>query len=139
MGNQLLIKSVGIVALGLTLAHAEITINDIDKLVNDIKQERIGLTKQDIAKAKDPFIYLGGKYSRVLAGKSKKRHYRFTLTAIINDRVKLNRKWYSLNQTIHGYKISKVGKNYALLTRGNEKVRVYMRHKKSKNIKLFVK
>jgi hypothetical protein len=138
MGNQLL-KGAGIILVGVTLMHAEITINDIDKLVNDIKQERIGLTAKEIESAKDPFIYLGGKYSRVLGTGKKKRRYKFTLTAIINDRVKLNRKWYALGSTINGYKISKVGKNYVLLTRNNEKVRVFMKHKKSKKIKLLVK
>ena len=139
MGNQLLIRSVGIVALGTSLLYAEITINDIDKLVNDIKQERIGLTEKEIDNAKDPFIYLGGKYSYVLEGRKKRRHYRFTLNAIINDRVKLNNRWHKRNDVIHGYRIAAIGKNYVLLVRKNEQMRVYMKRSKSKKIKLFVK
>jgi len=138
MGNQLL-KGAGVLLCGMTLLHAEITINDIDKLVNDIKQERIGLTPKEIATAKDPFIYLGGKYSSVLRNKGEKKRYRFVLSAIINDRVKLNNKWYSLGNTVHGFKISKVGKNYVILARKNEQVRIFMKRPKSNKIKLFVK
>ena len=137
MGNQLL-KGAGIVLLGATLSYAEITINDIDKLVNDIKQERIGLTAKEIDTAKDPFIYTGGKYGSVLR-KEKKVRYKFYLTAIINDRVKINRKWYSLGSRVGGFRISKVGRNYVLLTRNNETVRVFMKKRNNKKIKLFVK
>ncbi len=140
MGNQLLMKSAGIALFAATMLHAEITINDIDKLVSDIKQERIGLMKKEIETAKDPFIYLNGKYSKVLSGnRAKKRHYRFVLSAIINDRVKINRKWYGLNSKINGFTVRKVGRNYVLLTRNNEKIRLFLKHRKSKKIKLLVK
>jgi len=64
MGNQLLtMKKMGVVALlAVTALNAEITINDIDKLVNDIKEERVGLKSEDIKGAKDPFIYPRGKF-----------------------------------------------------------------------------
>ncbi len=122
------------------LLSADITINDIDKLVNDIKQERIGLKNKEIQNAKDPFIYPNGKLGRILhSGKSKKKHYRFVLSAIINDHVKINRKWYKLNSKINGFRVSKVGKDHVLLTRNNERIRIFLKHSKSKKIKLFVK
>lgn len=130
-------------ALLLTSAvflHAEITINDIDKLVNDIKQERIGLKKSDIVSAKDPFIYPEGKAGIPLkTGKKSTKRIRFTLTAIINDRVKLNNKWYSLNSKIYGYKITKIEGNSVLLAKNSKHVRVYLKRPKSKKIKLLAK
>ncbi|WP_456323072.1 hypothetical protein [Hydrogenimonas sp.] len=141
MGNQLLMKNVGIALFSATLLHAQITISDIDKLVTDIKQERIGLSSKEIAAAKDPFIYLNGKYSKVLTNirsGSKKRHH-FILSAIVNDHVKINRRWYRLNSKVNGFTIRKVGRNYVLLTRGNEKIRLFLKRRKSKNIKLLVK
>ncbi len=126
--------------LAATLSYADVTINDIDRLVNDIKQERLGLSAKEIRNAKDPFIYLNGKYSKVLhKPKAKKKRYRFVLSAIINDRVKINRRWYALHSKVYGYTISKVGKDYVLLTRNNERIRVFMKRKKSKKIKLLVK
>ncbi len=122
------------------LLNADITINDIDKLVNDIKQERIGLKESEIQAAKDPFIYPNGRLGKVLyTTTAKKRRYRFVLSAIVNDHVKINRRWYKLNSKINGYRVSKVGKNYVLLTRNNERVRVFLKHSKSKKIKLLVK
>ncbi len=140
MGNKLLMKAAAALFMTASILSADITINDIDRLVTDIKQERIGLTEKQIQTAKDPFIYPNGKLGRLLhAGKNKKRRYRFVLSAIINDHVKLNRKWYRLNSKVHGYKVSKVGKNYVLLTRNNERVRVFLKRSKSKKIKLLVK
>ena len=142
MGNQLLMKKAWVAALFMsaTLLHAEITINDIDKLVNDIKQERIGLKKEDLAAAKDPFIYPEGKAGISLKrDKKKSRRIRFVLTAIINDRVKLNNKWYSLNSKIGGYKITEIGDNSVLLAKNSKHVRVYMKRPKSKKIKLLAK
>ncbi|WP_286337206.1 hypothetical protein [Hydrogenimonas cancrithermarum] len=133
-------KSVGIALFAATILHAEITINDIDKLVNDIKQERVGLTDKEIVNAKDPFIYPNGKYAKALHGnRSKKRRYRFVLTAIVNNHVKINRRWYSLNSKVNGFTVSKVGKNYVLLTRNGERTRVFLKRQKSKKIKLLVK
>ncbi|MCF6200609.1 MAG: hypothetical protein L3J42_00530 [Hydrogenimonas sp.] len=125
----------------VVLLYGEITISDIDRLVNDIKMEREGLKEVEIQKAKDPFIYPNGKYRKVLqsAASKSKRKYRFYLTAIINDSVKINNRWYRLNSKINGYKVSKVGKNYVLLTKNSERVRVFLKHPKSKKIKLIVK
>jgi len=61
------------------------------------------------------------------------------LTAIINDRVKINNRWYILNSKINGYKITKVGDNYVLLARNNKQVRVFLKRPKSKKIKLLAK
>ncbi|BBG65686.1 hypothetical protein NNO_0983 [Hydrogenimonas sp.] len=124
-----------------SLLGAGITINDIDKLVNDIKQERVGLKDSEIRTAKDPFVYSNGKMGRVLqTDKSvKKRHYRFFLSAIINDRAKINGRWYRLNSRIGGFRISGVGKDYVLLTRKNERIRIFLNRSKSKKIKLLVK
>ena len=140
MGNKLLIKSSVIIFSTAALLSAEITINDIDKLVNDIKQERIGLKDSEIRSAKDPFIYTGGKIGRIISSyKTVKRHYRFVLSAVINDRVKINGRWYKLNSKVNGFRISRVGKDHVLLTRKNERIRVFLKRSKSKKIKLFVK
>ena len=140
MGNKLLIKSSVIIFSTAALLSAEITINDIDKLVNDIKQERIGLKDSEIRSAKDPFIYPNGKLGRIIRpSKTVKKHYRFVLSAVINDRVKINGRWYGLNSKINGFRLSRVGKDHVLLTRKNERIRVFLKRSKSKKIKLFAK
>ncbi|WP_201353103.1 hypothetical protein [Hydrogenimonas urashimensis] len=134
-----MIKSTAVALLTATVLNAEITINDIDKLVNDIKEERIGLEKKEVATAKDPFIYPGGRYIMSKNVKKRKKRYHFNLTAIINDRVKINRKWYGLNAKVNGYKISKIGEDNVLLVRNNKQVRVFLKRPKSKKIKLLAK
>ncbi len=102
-------RNIAATLLALTALHAEITINDIDKLVNDIKEERIGLKSDEVRSAKDPFIYSRRKFVKpVQTVQTGKKSYRFILTAIINDRVKINNRWYGLHSKIHGYTITKV-------------------------------
>ncbi|GEM_PF-1210012 len=142
MGNKLLIKRVALLLSITALSYADITINDIDKLVNDIKMERVGLKDQEIQTAKDPFIYPNGVFKRVFYGSDttkKKRRYRFVLSAIVNDHVKINNRWYKLNSKIKGFKVSRVGKDNVLLTRNNERIRLFLKHSKYKKIKLLVK
>lgn len=140
MGNQLLIKSVGAALLTTVAFSAEITINDIDKLVNDIKEERIGLKQKEIVMAKDPFVYLHGKYVKPQHGKkTKKKRYHFSLTAIFNDRVKINNRWYKMNTTVKGYKITEIGENFVVLSRNDNQLRVFLKRPKSKKIKLLAK
>ncbi len=140
MGNKLLIKAGILIFTATAILATDITINDIDKLVNDIKQERVGLKEKDILSAKDPFIYPGGKTRHIFySAKSRKKRYRFVLSAIVNDHVKINRRWYSLNSKINGFRVSEVGRDYVLLSRNNERIRIYLKRPKSKKIKLLVK
>ena len=133
-------RNIATALLAVTALHAEITINDIDKLVTDIKEERVGLRIDEIQNAKDPFIYPRGKFVKPVQNvQTGKKRYRFVLTAIINDRVKINNRWYGLNSKVNGYKITKVGENYAQLVYKNKQVRVFLKRPKSKKIKLLAK
>ena len=140
MGNQLLIRTaMAVLAMGLPLM-AETTIEDIDKLVNDIKKERVGLTEEEIEKAKDPFLYFGSPiYKKIVHTKKRKKRYHFVLSAIVNDSVKLNNRWYSKNDKIYGFVIASVGKDYVVLKKRNQTVRVYIKPPVNKKIKLLVK
>jgi hypothetical protein len=147
MGNQLLKKSMGIILLTVSMLHAkELTIDDINKLVNDIKQERIGLMPEEIKQAKDPFKYFKtikrGPH-RVVKKHSKPQsthHRHYHLMAILNDRAKINHKWYRLHSRVDGgYIVSKIGKNYVELSQKNRHIRLFLKQRKNKNIKLLVK
>ena len=147
MGNQLLKKLLlALIVSGGTMLCAETTIKQIDRLVQDIKEERVGLTPEQIKKAKDPFIYFGKTGSKLFVPTARpttvkvgKKRYRFTLTAIVNDRVKLNRRWYHIGDKIYGFKIMRVANGSVYLQRGRESIRIFMHRRPNKKIKLFIK
>jgi len=142
MGNQLLIKSMGIVLFSISIIHAkEVTIDDINKLVNDIKQERVGLMPEEVNRAKDPFKYTNQKSHHVIQKhyQPQSKHHYYRLMAILNDRVKINHKWYHLHGKVNGYTISKIGKNYVVLSRKNKHIRLFLKQRKNKKIQLLVK
>lgn len=147
MGNQLLKKLLlTLMVSGGTMLCAETTIKEIDRLVQDIKEERVGLTPQQIKTAKDPFIYFGVKgfkgfvpTARPTTVKVGKRRYHFILSAIVNDRVKINRHWYRVGDKIYGFKIVRVANGSVYLQRGRESIRIFMHRRPNKKIKLFIK
>lgn len=147
MGNQLLKKLLlALMVSGGTMLWADTTIKQIDRLVQDIKEERVGLTPQQIESAKDPFVYFGAKSSkgfvptaRPTTVKVGKKRYRFTLTAIVNDRVKINRRWYRVGEKIYGFKIVRVANGSVYLQKGHESIRIFMHRRPNKKIKLFIK
>lgn len=139
MGNQLLMRWLIILWIG-AISAAAVTIDEIDKLVNDIKQERVGLQDKQITGAKDPFIYSKNRKSygaRGKAGGTKKIYYR--LNAIFNDEAKINGKWYRLNHRVGHYTLKSIGNDYVVLNRLNRNLRIYLKKAKSKKIKLTVK
>ncbi|SFP13288.1 hypothetical protein [Hydrogenimonas thermophila] len=138
MGYKLLIKIFLLSILTVEAVFALTDIERIDKLVKDIKKERIGLSKTDAKKAKNPFVKAVQKRQELKhVKKYKKRKYnkRLSLKAIVNNRAKINYKWYSHNSTINGYKIIKISNDYVVLKRGNRTIYLYLKNKKNKNIK----
>ena len=86
MGNKLLIVFTFFVTLLLG------DYKEIDRYINEIKQKRVGLDANEIAKLKNPFITekkikkLIKKYKVVY----KKRTRKLILQSIFDDRVKIN-------------------------------------------------
>jgi len=147
MGNQLLKKLLlMLIVSGWTTLFAETTIKEIDRLVQDIKKERIGLMPQQIKNAYDPFVYFGKSSSggfipfiKPTTVKVGKKRYHFTLMAIVNKSVKINHRWYHLGEKIYGFKIVRVSRGSVLLQKGSERIKLFMHKHPSKKIKLFIK
>jgi len=138
MGHKLLIKTFILSIVIVEMLFASTDIEMIDKLVKDIKKERIGLSKADAKSAKNPFvkaIKMRQNSKPVKKYKKKKYNKRFSLNAIVNNKAKINYKWYSINSTLNGYKVIKIENNYVVLKRGNRTIYLYLKYPKNKNIK----
>ncbi|NPA28833.1 MAG: hypothetical protein GXO33_01450 [Epsilonproteobacteria bacterium] len=137
MGNQLLIK-VALAATGTALLlYAQSPLEKIDRLINQIKQPRKGLTHKEILASFDPFVHSDNNKTISVKKPAPKPRRKFTLTAVFNDRVKLNGKWYKQGDRLYGYIIAKVTPDAVTLKRGRETVHVSMRARKKSNIKLI--
>jgi len=99
----------------------------IDKLIEQIKLKREGLHLKVI---KDPFIEEKKVKKLVKIPKIKKaKKIRLTLQAILNDRVKINRRWYRLGLYVRNYKVVRIGDNFVLL-QGKNTLKLFLRNRK---------
>lgn len=109
----------------------------VDEQIEAIKPARIGVSKKEISKIKNPFIFLhkdtDSKKSQATKGISpssyagykkvlKRKSIHFRLDAILNKSAMINGKWYKEGGYVYGYKLAKVNRKSVLLTRKNRKI-----------------
>jgi hypothetical protein len=116
----------------------------VDEQIEAIKPPRSGMQSKELAKIKDPFIYLSkGKIKK----KQTKRKYKkttkkrkqavfnnkFRLSMTMNKMARINDKWYKLDDNISGYKIAKIDVSFVLLTK-DKKNFLLSTHSKNRNL-----
>ncbi len=107
----------------------------VDTQIEAIKPNRDGLKPSIISILEDPFIFLNAtkkvepkvtpiraKRYRKSSSSSKRRIiYSYTkgliLETVINNSAQINGNWYKLNDTVKGYKLTKIDRTYVVLTR----------------------
>ena len=123
----------------------------VDEQIEAIKPPRSGMQVKELAKIKDPFIFLSSakskskkkykrsKYKRSKYKKSstkKKRavlNNKFHLAMTMNQTARINDKWYKLGDSISGYKIAKIDSSFVLLTK-DKKNFLLSTHSKNTNL-----
>ena len=133
MGNKLLIALIVSVVWANVFADSEM--EKIDSIIEKIKKERNGLESKELRKTKDPFYY-DKEYAkeRIKKLKKKRRGPYFRLYAILNDKAKINRRWYRLGEKISGYKLIRISQTRVKLRRGNRTVTLFIPRKNRKNV-----
>jgi len=137
-----------IIFLTLTLKLAANELSWVDDQIKAIKPPRKGITKEQIALLKDPFVFLGAKKEeKVKAKKVAKRkkihrkiyrkHYevRLKLEATMNKSALINGKWYKEGSKVYSYKLTKVNAKTVLLTKG-KRTKTLSILSKNKNLKI---
>jgi hypothetical protein len=133
----------------ILLVAAQLSANElswVDEQVEAIKPPRSGISNKDIAKIKDPFIYLIKNEKKSKDKKNLKKaiihpHYvkkrytrRFTLDAILNKSAMIDGRWYKEGNKVHGYKLYKVKNKSIVLMQNNHKI-LLTTTSKNKNLK----
>ena len=111
----------------------------VNEQIEAIKPPRKGISSKDIAKLKDPFIFLHRKKVKKRVYTSHKRRYyskskptvkkqfqrdtdNLSLEAILNKSALINGKWYKEGTMVYGYKLERVNLQFVLLTRGKKQI-----------------
>ena len=149
MGDKLLKKLLLILLFSaFALANSGVTTEWIDKMVEEIKPPRVGVSKGEISHLKNPFMLIKKATKKSKKGrastykwvsKTGTKHHNFRLMATLNKSAKINNRWYAINSKIGGYKLTKITQDYVVLVKPKRKpLKVYLRQKNRK-IKLKTK
>ena len=114
----------------------------IDSIVDVISQPRATVTQADVNKLKDPFVRqrtqtTGGQTQIVTLTQPTTPSYErahFSISAIINDRAKINNRWLSKGETINGFTVQEIGANFARLSYQNFYTRVLYLNRADNNL-----
>ncbi len=136
MGHKLLIALFGCI---LTLS-ANNQFEDIDKLIEKIKIPRHGLTKEQIAKLKNPFIDQRTLKKIVIKQKiikMKRKKFTLRLLSIFDNRAKINGRWYKIGDKIGSYWLTYIDPNraFVLLRAKGKQLRLFLhKHKRKRSL-----
>ena len=131
-------KKIFLSLLSLTvLLSADLSVEEIEKMVYKIHQKREGVRLETLATTKEPFAIGENNVTSVKATqKVEKKEAKLVLHAIVNGKAYINDSWSSLDDTVMGYTLKFVGKRGVVLRNDNHIKKLYLRKKRDNFIKL---
>jgi len=134
MGHKLLIKAFILSILTVQMLFASTDIEIIDELIKEIKKKRIGLSEKDIKNPFESYIKNSSKKEQrsSIAKKVQTTKIEFRLNAIINNKAKINNKWYKIGSSIDNYKITMQNNQCIELQNSNNRIEVCIKKKKNR-------
>lgn len=143
MGDEILKPIVTLILsliLSSTLVAAKNDIKEYDKLFSQIGKKRIGISNSQIDRVKNPFIMT---YSKVVVkdgnGTVTIKKPTYTLTAILNNKAKLNGQWYKLHSEIGDFKLVSIRSNSVIIKNEHSKKELFIRKSNVSKIKFSSK
>ena len=115
---------------------------DIDQLIEKVKVTRVGLKQEQIKALKNPFVSQKKLVKIIKVEKIKKEKKRqklvLRLSSILNDRARINGRWYKRGSKIGPYRIVQIGDESVLLRSKKRFLRLFIKrkHPRLKLIKL---
>ena len=131
-------KKIFLSLLSLTvLLSADLSVEQIEKMVYKIHQKREGIKLETLAETKEPFAIGENNVTFVpVAKKVEKKEEKLVLHAIVNGKAYINDSWSSVDDRVLGYTLKFIGKRGVVLRNGNHIKKLYLRKKRDNFIKL---
>lgn len=113
-------------------------VKEYDQIFSKIATKRLGADITALDKMNNPFIIqISEQPSNGFIAPTPLPDY--LLEAIVDQKVKINSKWYRLNETIDSFQIIQITQKSALLSNGIEKKELFIRTTNGSNIEIFSK
>jgi len=119
------------------LLYADLSVAQIQEMVNRIHKQREGVKLETLEKTKEPFARLqeeDNKTTFVIPVKEKT--VKLSLHAIVNGKAYINEEWKSVDEVIMGYTLKYIGKRGVVLRNANNVKKLFLYKKRDNFIKL---
>ena len=123
--------------LSLTvLVNADLSVEQIQKMVLQIHEKREGVQLATLANTKDPFIQLYEEDNVTTFTVPENEEAKLVLHAIVNGKAYINDSWSSPDDTVMGYTVKYIGPRGVVLRNGNHVKKLFLHEKRDNFIKL---
>jgi len=132
-------KKLFLIGLGLTIfLSADLSVQQIQKMVNKIHKPREGIKLETLKNTKDPFVRFKKEdnVSAIVVPVAKKAEAKLILHAIVNGKAYINDNWININDNILGYQLKFIGNRGVVLRNENHIKKLFLRKKKDSFIKI---
>ena len=130
-------KKIFLLLLPLTvLVNADLSVEQIQKMVMQIHEKREGVKLVTLETTKDPFIRISEENNVTTLVLPEKEEAKLVLHAIVNGKAYINDSWSSLGDTIMGYTVKYIGQRGVVLRNGNHVKKLFLHEKRDSFIKL---
>ena len=131
-------KSIIIIGLVSSSILANITLEEIDMMIDKIKKPRDGILLEALSSTPDPFKQLvppvlDTNTSSKLALKKDKD---FSLNAIMNGKAFIDGKWHIPKDLVSDYEVIFIGKKGVVLARERNIIKLFLKKKKKSIIQV---
>jgi len=127
MKNILLIVSLLTVSL-----YADLSVEQIESMVQKIHEKRVGIDLDILESTKNPFVVMEEEDNVTTFVIPKEiEEVKISLHAIIGGKAYINDGWKDINDTVMGYTLKYVGKRGVVLRNGNHIKKLFLHEKKN--------
>ena len=125
-------KKIWFIVFFILPLYGDLSIGQMDTMVEKIKAKRVGATLAKHADFTSPFVMIQKEKGQAVIGDPKSAEVVFALGAIINDKAFINKVWLRVGDTLEGYKVTDIGQKSATLVQDEREIKIFL--KKSKSI-----
>jgi len=118
--------------------YADLSVEQIENMVEKIHERRAGFNLETLETTKDPFIKIEEAEADVPVFVAPKQvaSASISLHAIMNGKAYINDGWRDINDTVGGFTLKYVGKRGVVLRNGNHIKKLFLHDEKANFIKI---
>ena len=124
-------KKIWLVSLLVLPLYGDLSIGQMDTMVEKIKAKRVGTTLEKRVDYASPFVIIQKDKGKTVIEDPKGAEVVFVLSAIINDKAFINKIWVKVGEKLEGYELTKLEEKSATLVQQERVIKIFLKKTKS--------